>query len=517
MSGLLLRAAVAPLAPIAARFEAALRDPARAQARLQRRLAARMATTAWGRAHGVRGPGDWARLPIVDWPTLEPWLARERAGERRALVPDPVLFWEKTSGSSGLAKLVPYTAALRRDVSRMFAIWAHDVVRHGPALRRGKLWFSVSPRFSTAPTTPEGGAGVKVGTDDDTDFLDGWLRALLSPFLVRPREAERAPDGPSFQRALALGLLAEPGLEVMSIWNPSFLGVLLDRIEAERDALLGGLGDRVPARRLGVLRAAFAPASIDWPAVWPALRLVSAWRDAHARPAAEALARRLPQAVLQGKGLLATEAAVTVPLMRAGGAVPLVERTVIELVDDAGTVGPLVEAQEGASYALVLGQSAGLCRYRIGDRVRIRHRWSGVPVLEFLGREGGVVDLVGEKLSEPVVAEALAGLELGACASALVPARSPLDHYVLVVDADPAALPPAAELAARLDAALARAHHYGHARALGQLAPVRAVVGRGLEARLVEAQLRRGMLWGDIKPRPLLPWPADAELLEALR
>ena len=60
------------------------------------------------------------------------------------------------------------------------------------------------------------------------------------------------------------------------------------------------------------------------------------WDQGPAAPMADRLARRLPHATLQGKGLLATEGAVTVPWLRAEGCLPLLHRTLIELRDERG-------------------------------------------------------------------------------------------------------------------------------------------------------------------------------------
>jgi hypothetical protein len=494
-----LAGAAAALTPAALRLAAALRDPEAETEALRRRLARAAATTAYGQAHGVRGEGDFDRLPVVDADALAPWLARQRAEEGRVLCATPVRFYEPTSGSSGPAKLIPYTAGLQRDLSAMASAWAWDLLCRGPRLRTGRTYLSVSPRLGAAAAH----GARPVGTADDAAYLDGWLQALLAPFRVGPT-APRHVDADAFKDAVAVALLRADDLEIVSVWNPTFLEVLLDHLWANRDRL---------RRQLPAARAArLTGPALDTEALWPGLRVLSCWDQGAAAPMAARLARRFPHAMLQGKGLLATEGPVTVPWLHAGGAVPLPHLTLVELRDEAGALRPVWAGEVGHTYEVVLSTRGGLLRYRLGDRVHITHRYRGVPVLRFVGRAGGVSDLVGEKVNERFVEAVLARvLPPSEGVRTLVPVAGPPAHYALLADH---ALPPGA--ADAVDAALREAHHYGLARALGQLGPVRVVVHPDAGRWLTEREVRRGLAWGDIKPRTLLPHAADAALAAAL-
>ncbi len=459
--------------PAARSFARALRDPERATARLKARLAAGVARTQRGAELGVRSAADWERLPLVNWEELEPWISRQSASSENLLLPDPAVRYEKTSGSTGRAKLVPHTRPLLNSFTRMFLIWAHDLVSHGPSFRTGRVYFSVSPRFDELGRTA---SGTPIGTADDRDYLTGWSSRLFRPFWVQPSIGQiRDPD--RWRRALAEALADETRLEVISVWNPSFLLTLLDTMQ-----------------ELGV------------DAHWPELKLVSCWDAGHAAPLARQLRRRLPGVLVQGKGLLATEAPITVPL-HGVGAVPLIDQTLIELEDDRGNLHPVHQVDSGQEYGVVISQQAGLVRYRIGDRVRVSGWYGRVPLLEFVGRGDQVVDLVGEKLNRRFVEGVLDDLAGTIGTRTLVPVRDP-DGYVLLADG--------AVSAHDLEAALLEAHHYAVARALRQLAAVR-VVHRADAAELLLRQAeRRGQARGGSKPTALLPVPADAELRAAL-
>lgn len=449
----------------AARFEAALRDPEAAQARLRARLIDRARATAYG-----RGFRRWEDVPVVDWEDIAPWVARQRAEEGPVLVPDRVVRYETTSGSTGAAKPIPYTRPLLRSFTRMLAVWAHDLLARGPAFRTGRLYFSVSPDLDGPRATAR---GVPEGAVDDRDYLAGPSGWLLRPFWRSPPGVAAIRDPETFRRTVATFLAHEERLEVISVWSPSFLRVLLDWMVAHRAEL-------PRAEAVG-----------DWPRYWPELKLVSCWDRAGAAGPAEALRRAFPGVRVQGKGLLATEAPLTVPLIGRGDA-PLVDEVVIELEDERG-VRPLVDAEPGGVYRLVVSQAAGLLRYRLGDEVRVDGRVEATPSFHLVGR-GEVVDLVGEKLHERFVADALAGVGMPAGFVALVGAG---DRYRLVVERLDR---PGPALAGAVDAALCAAHHYRLARRLGQLGPVEVVV----DPDAARADLEAGR-WGGTKHRLLRP------------
>jgi hypothetical protein len=126
-------------------------------------------------------------------------------------------------------------------------------------------------------------------------------------------------------------------------------------------------------------------------------------------------------------------------------------------------------------------------------------------MLEFVGREGLVSDLCGEKLTEAFVLGATS--QLGLRFALLAPLAAQRPGYALVVDAEEleAAAAPAAAL--RVEAALCRNPQYAYARRLGQLATLE--VRRCLRplARWQEAALRRGMRLADIKAPALASEP----------
>jgi hypothetical protein len=485
-------------APGARRFRAALDSPAEAQARAQLHAWEAVRDTAYGALHA-----RFEDFPLVTWDDMAPWMTRQQAGEANVVTRERVVCWEPTSGSSGVPKLVPHTPSLRRAFTRMFAHWAHDLLTRGPGFRTGKFWFSVSPQFDapgaaegvprmaspsaagalrgpTAPPQEATGDGAPVGMEDDRDYLAGWTGRLFRPYFLTPPGLARVRDPETWRRTVATFLCAEPALEGMSLWSPTLLHVLLDWMEAHAHELPRG-------HLVG-----------DWRRLWPELKFVSVWDAGSAASPAARLRERLRgdgvgSLHVQGKGLLATEAPVTIPFVGVEGCVPLVEDVGIELLHARGDLVPLHRAEHGQTYEIVVSQTAGLLRYRLGDLVEVVGRAGATPTLRFLGR-AATVDLVGEKLTEAAVVEALARAGVGVPA-VLRPVtsvgRDTTSRYRLELDAD---IVPAG-LAEAVDRALAEGHHYRLARRLGQLGPVEAVAAPGLARRDMEA----GRSWGGAK------------------
>lgn len=493
-------------------FERGFADPRGVQQRLLDALTARLGRTAYGRSLGVSGALDYpsfrARVPIVDYDALRPWIERQMREEGAQLVDERVLLYERTSGSSGNAKYVPYTASLQRSFSRMFQIWAHDLLRNGPRLRTGLTYFSVSPAFPRETRTSR---GTPVGLEDDSAYLSGWLKHLVRPLFAAPPDLKRITEPFAWKRALATALLAAEGLEIVSIWSPSFFLALLTFIERQRELLASDLHGR---GAFGQARALSAGAPFD--RLWPELKIVSCWASAAARSQADHLAALFPNATVQPKGLLATEAPLTIPRIGVPDHLPLASEVFYEFEDEAGDVLPLAglgSRHVGRPLSLVFSQHGGLVRYRIGDRVAVTGFHRHLPRLAFLGRTADVSDLVGEKLSESFVAGALAVIP-SAHFRLLVPVPATdreRAHYLLLLDA--AGEPPVPST--RVDDALSEGHHYRVARLLDQLGPVEVKDVRGARDLWLGMLTARGMKLGDVKDRALLTRAEDAAQLLA--
>lgn len=459
-----------------------IRDLRLTQSRLLDRIVRRNANCWFGLEQGlprVRSVDDFrTAVPLSTWDDYADAVARIAEGEQGVLTTEPVRLLEPSSGSGAATKLIPYPGGLRAEFQRAIRPWLHDLYRSFPALLRGRAYWSVTPAASRA----DHAGGLRIGFDDDADYLGRIAKRLVGAVFAAPADVARAATMDEFRARTAEALLASDDLALISVWNPTFLTLLLDWITDH-------LGDlRTPLRSS---RIAAAVRAGDWTAVWPRLAVVSCWADAQAAAAASELAERLPGVHLQPKGLLATECFVSLPIEAAGGAVLAARSHFFEfLPQGAGEPVLAHELDAGERYAVVVTTSGGLYRYRLGDLVEVTGHHGPLPVLRFVGRVDRVSDLVGEKLSEAFVASALAAA--GASGFTLLTPEG--RGYVLYADAA------APGLAERLETELRANFHYDYARRLGQLDAVRLVnVPAGAAGRYAAECVRRGQRLGDVK------------------
>lgn len=498
MRGLMTAGANAAIAAAYAPEHARLvrtRDLEAVQRGILRATVQRNADSEFGRRHGfeaIRSVQDFRdAVPPTTWDDYVSATDRIARGERGVLTTEAVRLLEPSSGSTAASKLVPYTRSLKAEYQRGLKPWLHDLYRAYPRLLRGTSYWSITPPGAALAELrgrcASGPGSVPIGFDEDADYLGPLAKRLVNAVFAVPQEVARTTDTEQFLDDTCVHLLAARDLALVSVWNPTLLLILLDRMRERADALLPRVADR--GRIAGALRDG------DWPALWPGLTVISCWADAAAAGPAAALASRFPGVFLQPKGLIATEGFVSLPLVAAEGSVLSARSHFVEFYEADGespsgaqTDRPLMahELEVGRRYGVLLTTGGGLYRYRLGDLVEVTGRYGVLPVLRFLGRLDRVSDLVGEKLSEAFVTKVLS--DCAVSEGTLVAAR---DHYDLRTTSSDA------NAAGRVDEALRANFHYDHARRLGQLGPVR--MGTPTQA----LGTTRGRL-GDIKPTSLI-------------
>jgi hypothetical protein len=500
------------------RFAEQARAPRAAQETLLRAILARHAGSPFGQQHGFERLGglhDFAQaVPPTDAESVAPHIAAMARGDRM-LVDEPVQAFERTGGSSGGARLIPFTASGLQCVQQGLYAWLDDLCSARPAIMRGSSYWSISPATRQAEVTA---CGIPVGLASDAEYFGAAAESILELLAVPPAAAALA-EVDTWRSVTLQALLADPNLALVSVWSPTFWLELCRHAVAKRERLAAAIAAgrwAVPvpaelsaflpapaanARRAELVASVLSADAVDWSALWPRLALISCWTHASSQAWVAALARQFRGVEIQGKGLLATEGMVSVPLTDGGDPVAALASTVLEFEDDRGRMLACDEVASGGEYGIVMTTSAGLYRYRLGDRVRVTGWWHGAPRLQLLGRATTDSDLCGEKLTEAFVLRCWPVLE-GASAR-LVPCTAPGPHYRLLLDAEHCDAARAARLAAQLDAALAANPQYDYARRIGQLAPLAGVPVPRLAQRMQDEALRRGQRLGDAKPTVL--------------
>ncbi len=519
----------------ARRWRRATRRVAQSQEQVLTRILRANAGTEFGREHGVgsvRSVGDFRRrVPVRTSDEVAPWIERVAGGEPNVLTAAPVTRFGVTSGSSAASKLVPYTRALLEEFQTGIAPWAFYMFRRRPQLLSGTSYWSITP-VAARETHTRG--GIPVGFEDERRYLGRAGRWVAETSMPMPSAVSRIEEIDRFRYVTLRLLLEQESLAWVSVWNPTFLTLLMDPLVGWHERLLAdleagtisadGVAPEVLARararpaRARALRAVFAgrieDGSTVYEAVWPRLALISCWADAAAAEALPVLRKQFPNAAIQRKGLVATEAFVSFPLTDDTSALSLGSHF-FEFCETEPRDRVLLahELELGQTYSVVVTTGGGLYRYRLGDLVIVVGFEAGCPLLRFVGREG-VVDLRGEKLNDAFVHECVRSVlgrrGLEAVFWLVAPCRDDGDavSYALFLELEPAHDHSARleGLDAELDRELRRGYHYDYCRRLAQLGQCRLFAidsGANAWSRYLARRVELGQRLGDVKPAAL--------------
>ncbi|MGU7772324.1 GH3 family domain-containing protein [Burkholderia sp. MR1-5-21] len=495
----------------------ALDAPADAQATYLARLLAANRNTAFGAANGfadIANPAQFReRVPTTTYSDMRPWIDRALRESGPILTARPPRFFERTSGSSERQKLIPYTREFLDELQFALIVWLADLYRAVPDVAKGRAYWSMSPPMQARERAAN---GIAIGSESDLDYLADSALVDLLPTLVAP---SLSGDRNAWRNETLRALIAADDLAFISVWSPTFLTSLLrplfDNAEPRRRDTLAFLFDKLPPARVTALRRALDDGHCG--PLWPRLAALSCWTDGPSGRYAAHARTLFPQAALLPKGLFSTEAVVSLPFGDDAGCPLAIRSHFLEFLLDDGTVAGVEELKPGDTAEVMITTGGGLYRYRLGDRVRVTGYSGRTPRVAFVGRAGAQSDLVGEKLEENYLAaslaEALSPSDDG-CVFPCADADPP--HYMLLFASSTRDVAAARDA---LEQALARTFHYRHARALGQLGPLRAARVPGGAAHLADLVQRAhecaGIRAGDVKPRALIGRAAVAIALRA--
>jgi len=443
------------------RFMRGLRNPRRDQTMVLERILSANLNAQFLREHDLKCT-DYesfiSRVPVRSSADFDSWLVRA-ADSHGVLTEETILYFEKTSGTSGKPRLVPYTATLRSEIDRAVSTWMVYLSHEFPAAFAGPSYWSISPPLR--PHSERTKSCVKIGASD-AEYLTPITRILLKQILVAEPCGDELSLDEFYFRTLRR-LLLTPGLALVSVWSPTFLIVLNDHLQSLWRDLLRSLPARFVKKYPG------KPES--WNEIWKKLTVVSCWTDAWATPWLDSVTRILGDVPIQGKGLLATEGVTSIP---SGNSHVLAFRShFYEFRAESGQILRADQLERGSIYEVILTTSGGLYRYATADLVEVTGFAASTPCLKFLGRNR-TSDLVGEKITEIQATECIAQLRESAKVDLHAALRSGPDrrYSLLICAQSEISAEDIVDLAARVDKILSKNPYYDHARRIGQLAPV---------------------------------------------
>jgi hypothetical protein len=439
------------------------------------------------------------QVPLVTYQDVEPWIERIARGEKNVLFEGTPILFERTGGSTGGSKLIPYSAASLADFQTAILPWLADVVEYYN-FTTGCAYWAISPALRAAEKTV---GGIPVGASDGVYLGDEAMQPFRALSAV-PLWVAEITNVEEWRLATLYWLVRKSNLELISVWSPTFFTTLIDGLDQHQENIKSLLhnGGKIAGYKLdqdaeALQRFQRYSESRDTRILWPHLKLVSCWSEASSKPFYEELVRRLPQAQFQGKGLLSTEGVVTIP-NKEGETELTINAGFYEFLDNDGQSWLPQELNLGEQYQVVITTSGGLYRYCTGDYVICDNKKKDLPILRFGGRLGLSSDLVGEKLTEAFVTKCLEGIP---GFRLLVPILGKKPKYGLLIDESNKL----ETIVDRVEEQLKLNSQYAYARQIGQLEPLVVYPVHAPLETYMKWAIKNGNRMGDIKVPSLRP------------
>jgi hypothetical protein len=467
-----------------AAFEEATCRPREVQEELLRRILCHQADTDFGREYHfteIQTSADFRRrLPVSTYEFFEPYLARVRRGELRALLADRcVHMFALTSGTTAARKFIPVTPQYLADYRRGWNLWGLKVFRDHPEVKLRPI-VQLSGDWDEFRT--EGGIPCGSVTGLTATVQKRIIRLLycVPPCIGRVKDAMA-----KYYLALRLSLPRRVGMILAA--NPSTLISLARAGDQQKERLIRDLHDgtlsaqvEIPAdirallaRRIGrrhrrrarELEAIVERTGTLYPRdYWPKDCLLGNWTGGSVGIYLRQYPRYFGNTPVRDVGLIASEGRMTIPV-DDGTPSGILDITThyFEFIpeEEIDHPQPVVlaahEVEEGRRYFIVPTTSFGFYRYHISDLVRVTGFHNRTPLVEFLNKGAHFANLTGEKLSEYHVTQAmtqvLQELDLSVSTYSLAPCwDDELPYYGLFVEQNDLSGPEqGSRLAASLD------------------------------------------------------------------
>lgn len=474
-------------------FKLALYFPRQTQLRILRRITTQNRETRFLREQ----PFD--QLAPRSYDDMVPEIERIMRGEPNVLTRVAPFLLEPTGGSTSGTKLIPYTRALKQEFQRAIDPWIAGLFLKWPSLLFGRHYWCITP------STPiDQDSAVPIGFDSDDAYLGRLQRWLVGRIFAVPSTINTCGDRASAEYHTLVHLLNAPDLRLVSVWHPSLLTLMLQTLESRFDELLDTLetgslpSDIRPAvlppvspQRARQLRAAGCIPS----RIWNKLAVISCWSGTTTRSWIDELERTFPGAVIQPKGLVATEGITSIPLGTVEN-VAAVRSHFYEFESlETGAIHPLWALEPGKRYHLLLTTGGGLYRYKTDDQISVAGCAGRTPCLRFMARSNLASDLFGEKISQEQAERIVSDLPCRPRFAMLAPEQTGQGfRYALYIDAEDGE-----KLHEHFEMELSKSYHYRHARNLRQLAPAVAYRVENGEAKVFTHLASLGRQAGSIK------------------
>lgn len=411
-------------------------EPRKHQEHALLRMLAANTETRYGRDHGfsrIRSIADFQEaMPINSYEDLRPYVDQVVDGsDPHALTSDVVEMFTNTSGTTSRPKLIPVTASGRRAERRVKEIWMAKLVADHPTALSGKVFylFNKAEEYRTP-------GGSWVGSNGGLMYRN--TSAAVRRIQAVPYEVCLVDHYESRYYVILRHLLAID-LSLLVTINPSSALLLAELIQEHADELIkdiyqGTLRDglELSAEQYGFFRDRFRPdperarrlarllsheGRLTPQSYWPRLQVMCSWKGPGVGSFLEACRTWYGDIAMRDVGYGSSEFRTGLVLSdEASQNFVLPDNYFNEFIPEqdqaaclSGSRKPLLldELEVGQRYVIVQTGPHGLYRYNIDDIVEVDGFHGRVPLIHFVQKAKLVTSLVGEKIYEAHVVEAM--------------------------------------------------------------------------------------------------------------
>lgn len=364
------------------------------------------------------------RLPVQPYSAFDPYTQRMAKGESNVLTPDPVIYINLSSGSTGHKKLIPVTKRSRRFVSKAnqtaLGFLVEATRRSGRPPGKMLLPLSVKPLGHTE----SGIAYAPVSTSDLR--LGNWFYRQIFAY---PFEAVQISDTKARYYVCLLFALRNADLRVIAATFPVLALQLCEHLEANAEELIQDLATGEIAHWLKLEPELRFKLERQWSAApdranylrqalrshgrllpkyaWPNLSFMVTARGGTSNFYFDRFPEFFGDTPIFGGTYACAEGVLGVHRdFNTDSVFPAIDSGFFEFIPEdqweaeyPKTLLPW-EVQVGKRYRLVFTNYAGFYRYDLGDVVEIDGMVGSAPLMIFRHRRGGILSSSTEKTSE---------------------------------------------------------------------------------------------------------------------
>jgi hypothetical protein len=424
--------ALKTIAPKARAFEISTQDPMKAQRKLLLSYLSKNKDTVYGRKYHfseVRSPADYQMLvPMSDSESVFPYVEKIINGAGNVLTKDKVVFFGLTSGTTGKPKFIPVTEFSRAKKSETLDLWAYYIARDHPGVLDGKILAIINPEDEAFTKN-----GIPYGAESGHAYKN--LPGIVRNIYAIPYDVFHIKDYESRYYCI-LRIAMGQDITTIATLNPSTIILLCHKIEKYKDILINDIekgtlysGIDVPSTIRGSIEKTLKPDPVRARTLkdilkekkelipeyfWPNLALIECWKSGTVKIYLKELPRYFGDVPIRDFGCLSTEARASIPMSDSQeGGVLAINTNFYEFIpkeDMAKRQKRFLlcdELSKDREYFIIVTTPGGLYRYNIDDIIKVRGFFNNTPVIEFVQKGLNAVSVMGEKLYESQLNEAV--------------------------------------------------------------------------------------------------------------